>query len=172
LHYAFSIWGCYKKLLFAACLTSLGLTTATNAASFVFGNLIITQISPENPTTFDNNPTGPTPGTENSTVCDSAYCGPIQFSSDGGVANGTTIGIAARPDGDTSNYLWGVNGFNPLGFQGAEVIFNPANGEAGLPNSFNILLGLHRRVDDEPGWDASLRQHADCVYDTLGQHPG
>jgi PEP-CTERM motif len=136
------------------------LTTAANAASFVFGNLIITQISPENPTTFDNNPTGPTPGIENSTVCDSAYCGPIQFSTDGGVANGTTNGIAARPDGDTSNYLWGVNGFNPLGFQGAEVIFNPANGEAGLPNSFNIYWGsidaLMTNPDGTPRYDNVL----------------
>jgi hypothetical protein len=78
---------------------------------------------------------------ENSTVCDSAYCGPIQFSSDGAVENGTTPGISAAPMSDTSNYLYGVNGVNPLGFQGAEVLFNPANGEAGLPNSFNICWG-------------------------------
>jgi hypothetical protein len=45
-----------KKLLFAACLSSLGLTTAANAASFVFGNLVITQIAPENPTTFNDDP--------------------------------------------------------------------------------------------------------------------
>ena len=95
-----------KKLLFAACVASLGLTTAANAASWTFGNLVITQISPENPTTFDNLPTGPTGFLENSTVCDSAYCGAIQLSSDGGVANGTT-GPAATPAGDTTNYLWG-----------------------------------------------------------------
>jgi hypothetical protein len=65
----------------------------------------------------------------NSTVCDSAYCGAIQLSSDGGVANGTTIGVSAAPTADSTNYLYGVNGVNPLGFQGAEVIFNPANGE-------------------------------------------
>jgi hypothetical protein len=48
-----------KKLLFAVCAASLVLTTGTaNAASFTFGNLIITQIAPENPTTFDNLPTG------------------------------------------------------------------------------------------------------------------
>src|SRR5580698_3560092 len=113
-----------KKLLFAACVTSLGLTMAANAASFTFGNLVITQISPENPTTFDNNPTGSTGFLENSTVCDSAYCGPIQLSSDGGVANGTS-NLAATPAGDTSNYLWGVNGVNPLGFNGAEVVLTP-----------------------------------------------
>ena len=128
-----------KKLLFAACVTSLGLTMAANAASFTFGNLVITQISPENPTTFDNLPTGPTGFLENSTVCDSAYCGAIQLSSDGGVAKGTT-NLAATPAGDTSNYIWGVNGVNPLGFQGAEVIFNPAIGNA-FPNSFNIDWG-------------------------------
>ena len=105
-----------KKLLFAACLTSLGLTTAANAAQFVFGNLVITQISPENPTTFNNNPLGPTTSIEDSTVCDSAYCGPIQFVTDGAVANGTTAGVSATPAGDSTNYLYGVNGVNILGF--------------------------------------------------------
>jgi hypothetical protein len=148
-----------KKLLFAACLTSLGLTTAANAASFVFGNLIITQIAPENPTTFDNLPTGPTGFLENSTVCDSAYCGAIQLSSDGGVANGTSS-LSATPAGDTSNYLWGVNGLNPLGFNGAEIIFNPANGAAGLPTSFNIFWGsidaLMTNPDGSPRYDNTL----------------
>ena len=125
-----------KALLLATTIASLALATTANAASFTFGNLIITQISPENPTTFDNLPTGPTGFLENSTVCDSAYCGPIQFSTDGGVANGTT-NLAATPAGDTSNYLWGVNGLNPLGFNGAEVIFNPAIANA-YPNSFNL----------------------------------
>lgn len=149
-----------KKLLFSACVASLGLTTAANAASWVFGNLTITQISPENPTTFDDDPTGPTPGIENSTVCDTAYCGPIQFSTDGGVANGTTVGISATPLGDSTNYLYGVNGVNPLGFQGAEVIFNPPNGEAGLPNSFNIYWGsidaLMTNPDGTPRYDNTL----------------
>jgi hypothetical protein len=58
-------------------------------------------------------------------VCDSAYCGPIQFVTDGAVANGTTAGVSATPAGDSTNYLYGVNGVNILGFQGAEVIFNP-----------------------------------------------
>ena len=134
-----------KKLLFAVCAASLVLTTGTaNAASFTFGNLIITQIAPENPTTFDNLPTGPTGFLENSTVCDSAYCGAIQLSSDGGVANGTTGGVSATPAGDTSNYLWGVNGLNPLGFHGAEVVFNPAIANT-LPNSFNIDWALSTR---------------------------
>jgi PEP-CTERM motif len=148
-----------KNLLFAACLTSLGLATAANAASFTFGNLIITQIAPENPTTFDNLPTGPTGFLENSTVCDSAYCGAIQLSSDGGVANGTT-NLAATPAGDTSNYLWGVNGINPLGFNGAEVVFNPANGADGLPTSFNIFWGsidaLMTNPDGTPRYDNTL----------------
>jgi hypothetical protein len=147
-----------KKLLFAACIVSLGLTTAANAASWTFGNLVITQISPENPTTFDNLPTGPTGFLENSTVCDSAYCGAIQLSSDGGVANGTT-GAAATPAGDTSNYFWGVNGLNPLGFHGAEVIFNPAIANA-YPNSFNIDWGsidaLMTNPDGTPRYDNTL----------------
>jgi hypothetical protein len=149
-----------KKLLFSACVASLGLTTAANAASWVIGNLTITQISPENPTTFDDDPTGPTPGIENSTVCDTAYCGPIQFSTDGGVANGTTVGISATPLGDSTNYLYGVNGVNPLGFQGAEVIFNPPNGETGLPNSFNFYWGsidaLMTNPDGTPRYDNTL----------------
>ena len=74
-----------KAILFAG-VTSLALGTTANAAPVVIGNLIITQISPETPGTFNNNPIGPTVGIENSTVCDSAYCGPIQFVSDGGVA--------------------------------------------------------------------------------------
>jgi hypothetical protein len=95
-----------KALLLATTVASLALVTTANAASFTFGNLIITQIAPENPTTFDNLPTGPTGFLENSTVCDSAYCGAIQLSSDGGVAKGTT-NLAATPAGDTSNYIWG-----------------------------------------------------------------
>jgi len=148
-----------KKLLLSAWVASLGLTTVANAASWTFGNLVITQISPENPTTFNDDPTGPTGFLENSTVCDSAYCGAIQLSSDGGVANGTT-NLAATPAGDASNYLWGVNGVNPLGFQGAEVIFNPLNGEEGLPNSFNIYWGsidaLMTNPDGTPRYDNTL----------------
>jgi len=149
-----------KKLLFAAGLTSLGLMTAANAASWTFGNLVITQISPENPTTFNDVPVGPTGFLENSTVCDFAYCGPIQFSSDGAVENGTTNGVSAAPLGDSTNYLYGVNGVNPLGFQGAEVIFNPPNGEAGLPYSFNIYWGsidaLMTNPDGTPRYDNLL----------------
>jgi hypothetical protein len=147
-----------KALLFGTAV-ALALATTANAASFTFGNLIITQIAPENPTTFNDDPIGPTPGIENSTVCDSAYCGPIQFSTDGGVANGTT-GAAATPAGDTTNYLWGVNGLNPLGFPGAEVIFNPSNGLAGLPDSFNIDWGsidaLTTNPDGTPRYDNTL----------------
>jgi PEP-CTERM motif len=127
-----------KALLFATTIASLALVTTANAASFTFGNLIITQIAPENPTTFNDDLIPSKTGT--STVCDSAYCGQIQFASDGGVANGTTS-LAAAPAGDTSNYLWGVNGLNSLGFNGAEVIFNPSNGLAGLPDSFNMYWG-------------------------------
>jgi hypothetical protein len=152
-----------KKLLFAACLSSLGLTTAANAAQFVFGNLVITQIAPENPTTFNDDPIGPSPpfppGLQNSTVCDSAYCGAIQFSTDGAVALGTS-GASATPAGDTTNYLYGVNALNPLGFHGAEVIFNPVTGEDGLPTSFNIYWGsidaLMTNPDGTPRYDNTL----------------
>ena len=43
-----------KTLLLATTVATLALATNANAASFTFGNLIITQIAPENPTTFDN----------------------------------------------------------------------------------------------------------------------
>ena len=136
------------------------MTTAANAASFTFGNLVITQISPENPTTFDNDPLGPTTSIEASTVCDSAYCGPIQFVTDGAVANGTTGGVSATPAGDSTNYLYGVNGVNILGFQGAEVIFNPPNGEDGLPSSFNVDWGsidaLITNPDGTPRYNNTL----------------
>ena len=49
-------------------------------------------------------------------MCDSAYCGPIRFVTDGAVANGTTAGVSATPAGDSTNYLYGVNGVNILGF--------------------------------------------------------
>jgi len=149
-----------KALLFGTTI-ALALATTANAASFTFGNLIITQIAPENPTTFDNNPTGSTGFLENSTVCDSAYCGAIQLSSDGGVANGTS-NLAATPAGDTSNYLWGVNGVNPLGFNGAEVVFNPAIANA-FPNSFNLYWGsidaLTTNPDGSPRYDNTLSVH-------------
>jgi hypothetical protein len=126
----------------------------------VFGNLVITQISPENPATFNDVPTGPTGFLENSAVCESAFCGPIQFSSDGAVENGTTVGISAAPRGDTSNYLHGVNALNPLGLKGAEVLFIPPDGEAGLPNSFNIYWGsidaLMTNPDGTPRYDNVL----------------
>jgi hypothetical protein len=120
---------------------------------------VITQISPENPTTFNNNPLGPTTSIEDSTVCDSAYCGPIQFVTDGAVANGTTAGVSATPAGDSTNYLYGVNGVNILGFQGAEVIFNPPVDQA-YPNSFNIDWGsidaLMTNPNGTPRYDNTL----------------
>jgi hypothetical protein len=150
-----------KALLLATTVASFALATSAEAASWTFGNLIITQVSPENPSTFNNLPTGPTGFLENSSVCDSAYCGAIQLSSDGGVANGSS-GISAAPAGDTSNYLWGVNGINPLGFNGAEVIFNPAVGST-YPNSFNIYWGsidaLMTNPDGTPRYDNTLSVH-------------
>jgi PEP-CTERM motif len=150
-----------KALILATTVASLALVPTAKAASFTFGNLIITQISPENPTTFDNLPTGPTGFLENSTVCDSAYCGAIQLSSDGGVANGTS-NLAATPAGDTTNYAWGVNGVNSLGFNGAEVVFNPAIANA-FPNSFNIDWGsidaLTTNPDGSPRYDNTLSVH-------------
>jgi hypothetical protein len=90
-------------------------------------------------------------------VCDFAYCGAIQLSSDGGVA-----------------IFWGVNGVNPLGFQGAEVIFNPSNGQAGLPDSFNIDWGsidalMTTRMGTQ-GYDNTLTVHtlADTVDSVTG----
>ena len=147
-----------KALLFGTAI-ALALATTANAASFTFGNLIITQISPENPSTFNNLAPGATGG--NSTVCDSAYCGAIQLSSDGGVANGTS-NLAATPAGDTTNYAWGVNGVNSLGFNGAEVVFNPAIANA-FPNSFNIDWGsidaLITNPDGTPRYDNTLTVH-------------
>jgi PEP-CTERM motif len=147
-----------KALLFGTTI-ALALATTANAASFTFGNLIITQISPENPSTFNNLAPGATGG--NSTVCDSAYCGAIQLSSDGGVANGTS-NLAATPAGDTTNYAWGVNGVNSLGFNGAEVVFNPAIANA-FPNSFNIDWGsidaLMTNPDGTPRYDNTLTVH-------------
>ena len=96
-----SVGGYMKTLLFAT-LASLALATTANAASLTFGNLVITQIRRKIPQRSIT-PTGPTGFFENSTVCDSAYCGAIQFSSDGGVANGTS-NLAATPAGDTTNY--------------------------------------------------------------------
>ena len=158
-----------KAILFAG-VTSLALATTAHAASVVIGNLIITQISPETPGTFNNNPVGPTtPPFENSTVCDSAYCGPIQFASDGGVANGSSA-AAAEPAGDTSNYLWGVNGTNSLGFTGSEVIFNPPNGAAGYPTSFNIYWGsidaLMTNPDGTPRFDNTLTVYTVPPFNT------
>ena len=91
-------------------------------------------------------------------MCDSAYCGAIQLSSDGGVANGAS-NLAATPAGDTTNYAWGVNGVNSLGFNGAEVVFNPAIANA-FPNSFNIDWGsidaLMTNPDGSPRYDNTL----------------
>lgn len=53
-----------------------------------------------------------------------------------------------------------MNGVNPLGFQGSEIIFNPATGEAGLPTSFNIYWGsidaLMTNPDGTPRYDNTL----------------
>jgi len=153
-----------KALLLATAVASFAFGTAANAAQWTFGNLIITQIGPENPTTFNNNPIGPPPafppGLENSSVCDAAYCGAIQWSSDGGVAN-TTNGSHAAPAGDSTNYLWGVNGINPLGFNGSEVIFNPAAGNP-YPNSFNFYWGSIDALTTSDGttrYDNTLSVH-------------
>ncbi len=135
-----------KARLFAATIASLVFVTTANAATFTIGNLVITQISPENPTTFNDVPLGPTGFLENSAVCDFAYCGPIQLSSDGAVAVGTT-GASNAPAGDPSRYLYGADALNPLGFIGAEIVFNPPNGEAGDPNSFNIYWGSIDALD-------------------------
>ena len=126
-----------RKLLCATALASISVATAANAASWTFGNLVITQISAENPSAFNDDSAGTQTG--NSTVCDFAYCGAIQFTTDSSVVQGTS-GSAAAPAGDATNYLYGVNGINPWGYNGAEVLFNPALGSP-YPNSFNIFWG-------------------------------
>jgi hypothetical protein len=93
-----------KKLLLATALASVGFATQAFAGSVTIDGLTVTQIAPEYPGTFDNNPIGATTGF--STVSDWAYRGTIAFSSDGGVQQGTT-GSYAQPAGDTSHYLWG-----------------------------------------------------------------
>ena len=93
-------------------------------------------------------------------MCDSAYCGPIQFATDGAVANGTTGGVAASRLATRATIFGWVNGLNSLGFQGSEVIFNPPNGKDGLPNSFNIYWGsidaLMTNPDGTPRYDNTL----------------
>ena len=96
---------------------------------------------------------------ENSTVCNSAYCGAIQLTSDGGIANGTSA-LAAAPAGDTTNYLWGVNGINALGFNGAEVDLQPRNCER-VSELVDLDWGSIDALMTNPDGIASLRQHAD-----------
>jgi hypothetical protein len=130
-----------RQLLSAAAIAviaSLSLATAADAASVAFGILVVTQIDPENTNSFNDRKVGTKFGL--TTVCDSVYCGPIGFSTDGGVANGTANGVTA-PLGDTSNYLWGTNGENgetmsPL-TSGVTVTFPPKL----LPRSFNFYWG-------------------------------
>src|SRR5207344_1812109 len=75
--------------------------------------------------TFDNNTVGDKSGY--SQALTSAGLTAIGFTTDGAVANGTTVNVNAAPAGDTSNYLWGVNGDNGLSDdpfkKGATVLF-------------------------------------------------
>ncbi len=115
----------------------LGLAAAS-ADTVTIGVLKVTQIDPENTKTFDDDKVAAKSGV--SFVCDDAYCGPIEFATDGGVAKGAGNGITA-PLGDTSNYLWGTN--TPNGLKGsldngATVTFPGNDGE---PKSFNLYWG-------------------------------
>jgi hypothetical protein len=123
-----------KKLLLATALASIGFATAANAGSVTVGNLTLTQIAPMSTGTFDNNPIGATSGV--SWVDDWAYKGKITFVTDGNVWQNTNPGVSATPAGDTSHYLWGTNGLNAFGYNGAEVVF-----DSKAPNSFNIYWG-------------------------------
>ena len=129
-----------KRFLLATALASVGFATAAHAGSVTIDGLTITQILAEYPGTFNNNPIGSTTGY--SGVCNSAYCGTIAFSSDGGVQQGTT-GAYAQPAGDGSHYLYGVNfpaaafgGIYVGGLTGSIVTFNSYQ-----PDSFNIYWG-------------------------------
>jgi hypothetical protein len=129
-----------KRLLLAtAALASIGFATGVRAGSVTIDNLTITQIPAEDPGTFNNNPLGATTGY--SRVSDWAYRGGIAFSTDGGVEQGTT-GSYAQPFGDTSHYLYGVNGpAAPFyiylgGLTGSVVMFTSYH-----PDSFNIYWG-------------------------------
>jgi hypothetical protein len=142
-----------KKLLLMTALTSVGFATQAFAGSTTIDGLTITQIAPEHPGTFDNNPLGATTGY--SSVSDWAYHGSIAFSSDGGVQQGTS-GSFAQPAGDTSHYLGGVNGaaaaFGPFyfgGLTGSVVMFTSYQ-----PDSFNIYWGSIDALVNVPPPDA------------------
>ena len=128
-----------KTLLFATALASISFATAAIAGSVTIDNLTITQIPAEDPGTFNSNPLTATTGY--SSVSDWAYRGGIAFSTDGGVQQGTT-GSYAQPFGDTTHYLYGVNGpaapfyiYNG-GLTGSVVMFTSY-----YPDSFNIYWG-------------------------------
>jgi hypothetical protein len=97
-------------LLVSSLLLAVGQTTAASAGSVTVGTITLTQISPENTLTFDNNPVGAKAGT--SATCGlGGYCGPIEFAlTSGTVTTGSTPGVSAAPAGDTSHYVWDVSG--------------------------------------------------------------
>jgi hypothetical protein len=122
-----------RQLPLLAALASLGLATAANAASVTINGVTLTEISPLNTNTFDNNTVGAQIGA--STTCyTSAGCVGINFTTTGSVANGLTPGVSAPPAGDASNYLWGINtsGDSP---NGASVVFDQS------VTSFDIFWG-------------------------------
>src|SRR5580704_10842374 len=84
-----------KKLLLATALASVGFATQAFAGSVTIDGLTVTQIAPEYPGTFDNNPIGATTGF--STVSDWAYRGTIAFSSDGGSSKARPGPTPSRP---------------------------------------------------------------------------
>jgi hypothetical protein len=133
-----------RKLSFMTALALIGLASGAHAGSVTIGNITITQVGPQNPGTFDNDPVGAYTGTS-SAIYDGVL-GPISFVAGAdttGVTNGTSSSAAA-PDHETTNYLWGLN-------DGTTVIFT--NGPA---TSFLIWWGSIDAVANANRYDNIL----------------
>ena len=107
--------------------------------------------------TFNNNNVGAKTGF--SEALTNAGVLTIQFATDGAVANGTTVGVTAAPWMDTTNYLYGVNGVDALGYRGATVLFVTANHLATINvNSFSMYWGSIDALfgPNADGWDNVL----------------
>lgn len=109
-------------------LLGLSLAALTSVASANATITVVQIASPGNWTAFDNDPIGAQSG---STMTNA---GPVTFTTDGGVGNGTAS-THAMPAGDTSNYLYGFQ-------SGATVTF------AEPVTSFDIYWGS---IDGQPG---------------------
>ena len=85
-----------KKLLFCYLRSLAWIDDGRERCVVVFGNLVITQISPENPTTFDDDRTRTNAGHREFDGVRYRLLPADQFSTDGGVANGTTSASPPR----------------------------------------------------------------------------